>query len=192
MKIPENNLRYILYARKSSESEDRQVQSIDDQKDRLKELGQLLKLNVVEIMTEAKSAKRPASRPVFEKVLEQIEKGKADGILCWQINRLSRNPVDSGRLQMMLQDGVIKSIRTMDREYQPTDNVLLFSVESGMANQFILDLRKNTLRGLDSKVSKGWLPARAPMGYLNDVLTKTIVKDPDRFHPDPYLEHYLL
>jgi DNA invertase Pin-like site-specific DNA recombinase len=133
-------------------------------------------------MTEAKSAKRPASRPVFEKVLEQIEKGKADGILCWQINRLSRNPVDSGRLQMMLQDGIIKSIRTMDREYQPTDNVLLFSVESGMANQFILDLRKNTLRGLDSKVSKGWLPARAPTGYLNDVLTKTIVKDPDRFH----------
>lgn len=182
MKLPDNNLRYILYARKSSESEDRQVQSIDDQKDRLKELGQLLKLNVVEIMTEAKSAKRPSSRPVFEKVLEQIEKGKADGILCWQINRLSRNPMDSGRLQMMLQDGVIKSIRTMDREYQPTDNVLLFSVESGMANQFILDLRKNTLRGLDSKVSKGWLPARAPTGYLNDVLTKTIVKDPERYH----------
>lgn len=181
MKLPENNLRYILYARKSSESEDRQVQSIDDQKDRLMELAQLLKLNVVETLIEAKSAKRPSSRPVFEKVLEQIEKGKADGILCWQINRLSRNPVDSGRLQMMLQDGVIKSIRTMDREYQPTDNVLLFSVESGMANQFILDLRKNTLRGLDSKVSKGWLPARAPTGYLNDVLTKTIIKDPERF-----------
>lgn len=181
MTIPQNNLRYFVYARKSSESEDRQVQSIDDQVDRLKELTGFLKLNVVETLTEAKSAKRPNARPVFEEMLGRIEAGEADGILCWQINRLSRNPVDSGRLQMMLQDGVIKSIRTVDREYQPSDNVLLFSVESGMANQFILDLRKNTLRGLDSKVSKGWLPARAPTGYLNDVLNKTIIKDPERF-----------
>lgn len=176
------NMKYILYARKSSESEDRQVQSIDDQIDRLKELGANLKLNIVEVLTEAKSAKRPDERAVFQTLLNKIEKGEADAILCWQINRLSRNPMDSGRLQMMLQDGVIKSIRTIDREYQPTDNVLLFSVESGMANQFILDLRKNTLRGLDSKVSKGWLPARAPVGYLNDVLNKTIIKDPDRFN----------
>lgn len=181
MTIPQNNLRYFMYARKSSESEDRQIQSIDDQVERLKELTGFLRLNIIETLTEAKSAKRPNERPVFDRMLKRIEAGEADGILCWQINRLSRNPVDSGRLQMMLQDGVIKSIRTIDREYQPSDNVLLFSVESGMANQFILDLRKNTLRGLDSKVSKGWLPARAPTGYLNDVLNKTIIKDPERF-----------
>ncbi len=182
MTTPQNNFRYFVYARKSSESEDRQVQSIDDQVDRLKDLTGLLKLNIVETLTESKSAKRPNARPVFDEMLDRIEAGEADGILCWQINRLSRNPVDSGRLQMMLQDGVIKSIRTVDREYQTSDNVLLFSVESGMANQFIIDLRKNTLRGLDSKVSKGWLPARAPTGYLNDVLNKTIIKDPERFH----------
>ena len=179
MNLIENKLRYILYARKSSESEDRQVQSIDDQVNKLK--SQFPHLIVIDTQIEAKSAKRPSCRPVFEKVLQRIEKGEADGILCWQINRLSRNPVDSGRLQMMLQDGVIKSIQTMDREYRPSDNVLLFSVESGMANQFILDLRKNTLRGLESKVSKGWLPCLAPSGYLNDVLTQTIIDDPKRF-----------
>ena len=174
-------LRYVIYARKSSENEDRQVQSIDDQVNRLKDLAKQQGFKVVQVLTEAKSAKRPDNRPVFQEVLDIIESGKADGILCWQINRLSRNPVDSGRLQMMLQDGIIKSIRTMDREYQPTDNVLLLSVESGMANQFILDLRKNTMRGLESKIAKGWLPARAPTGYLNDQLQKTIIKDPERF-----------
>lgn len=174
-------LRYIIYARKSSENEDRQVQSIDDQVQRLKELAAQQDLNVVKIMTEAKSAKRPDNRPVFQEVLTMVENGRADGILCWQINRLSRNPMDSGRIQMMLQDNVIKNIRTMDREYQPSDNVLLFSVESGMANQFIMDLRKNTIRGLESKIAKGWLPARAPTGYLNDPLQKIIIKDPERY-----------
>ena len=47
-------IRYFVYARKSSESEDRQVQSIDDQTNRLKKLAQELKLDIKEIYTEAK------------------------------------------------------------------------------------------------------------------------------------------
>lgn len=170
-----------MYPRKSSENEDRQLQSIDDQINALKSLAQREKLTIKEILPEAKSAKRPNERPVFNNMLDRIEAGEADGILCWQINRLARNPVDSGRLQMMLQDGVIKSIRTMDREYLPSDNVLLFSLESGQANQFILDLRKNSMRGMVGKADRGWLPSRAPLGYFNERLEHTINPDPERF-----------
>lgn len=178
---PSNATRYILYARKSSESEDRQVQSIDDQINRLKKLASDLKLNVVEVLTEAKSAKRPNNRPIFSKMIQQIEAGEADGILAWQLNRLSRNPVDSGTLGWFLQQGTIKSIQTTEREYLPDDNVLLFSVESGMANQYILELRKNVKRGVESKLAKGWKPNVASLGYLNDKENKTIVEDPERF-----------
>ncbi len=157
------------------------MQSIEDQVNKLKELAKDFDLEVVKIFTEAKSAKQPNNRPVFEEMLGKIEQGEADGILCWQINRLSRNPVDSGRINWMLQQGVIKVIRTVDRQYLPEDNVLMFSVESGMANQFILDLRKNTKRGLNGKAERGWFPSKAPQGYLNDALNKTIIKDPERF-----------
>ena len=178
-------IRYFLYARKSSESEDRQVQSIQDQIDNLTRLAHDLGLKIIEVLEEAKSAKSPGNRPVFSAMLERIEDGEADGILCWQINRLSRNPIDSGRIQWLLQQGVIKSIQTVNREYRPDDNALLLSVESGSANQYILDLKKGVKRGLRSKLNKGWMPATAPLGYLN---TKTeargenyIIKDPDRF-----------
>ncbi len=181
MSNPKNKIQYFLYARKSSESEDRQVQSIDDQLDRLKQLASNLGLSVKKTYTESKSAKTPDNRPLFDEMLERIEKGEAQGILCWQINRLSRNPIDSGKLQWLLQKGILKSIQTIDKEYKPEDNVLLFSVESGMANQFIIDLRKNTLRGMESKLAKGWVPALARLGYLNDRLEKTIIKDPERF-----------
>ncbi len=182
MSIDKNQpIKYFLYARKSSESEDRQVQSIDDQINRLKELAKNLHIPIKEILTEAKTAKKPHCRPVFAQMLERIEKGEASGILCWQINRLSRNPIDSGKLGWMLQQNILQSIQTIDRQYLPDDNVLLFSVESGMANQFIIDLRKNSRRGMEGKADRGWLPSRAPLGYLNDKLKNTIVKDPERF-----------
>ena len=181
MRTRENNIKYFLYARKSSESEDRQVQSIKDQVNRLKDLAKDLDLGVVKEFTESKSAKQPNNRPIFDEMLKKIERGEADGILCWQINRLSRNPVDSGKINWMLQQGIIKSIQTVDKEYLPDDNVLMFSVESGMANQFILDLKKNTIRGLKGKIERGWLPGKAPQGYINDVINKTIIKDDERF-----------
>lgn len=176
-----NKTKYFLYARKSSESEERQIQSIDDQINRLTELAKSQGLVIVGEFKESKSAKKPHERPIFADMLNQIQQGKADGILCWQINRLSRNPVDSADIQWMLQNGVLKSIQTIDKEYLPEDNVLLFSVESGMANQFIIDLRKNTMRGMESKLAKGGSPSLARLGYLNDRLNKTIVRDPERF-----------
>lgn len=175
-------LKYFLYARKSSESEDRQVQSIDDQINRLKKLAGDLNLDIKKTYTEARSAKKPNNRPIFDEMIERIERGEADGILCWQINRLSRNPIDSGKLSWLLQRGILKSIQTIDRQYLPDDNVLLFSVESGAANQFILDLSKNTKRGLQSKLEKGWQNGIAPLGYLNDKENKIIISDPERFN----------
>lgn len=179
--LENNQIKYFIYVRKSQEAEDRQVQSIDDQLDKLKEVAKRFNLNIVKVFTEAKSAKQPNNRKIFDEMLQQIEEGKADGILCWEINRLSRNPVDSGKISWLLQQSIIKSIRTYTREYKPEDNVLLFNVESGMANQFIIDLKRNTKRGLEGKVQRGWLPCLAPTGYLNVSGEKPIVKDPERF-----------
>lgn len=149
-------------------------------------MAKLQGLDIKKIYTEAKSAKKPDNRPIFKEMLERIEKGEANGILCWQLNRLSRNPVDSGKLGWLLQQGVLKSIKAIDKDYLPEDNVILFNVETGAANQFIIDLRKNTKRGVDRKVSKGWLPSHAPLGYINDKYKpqgeKTILKDLERFN----------
>lgn len=150
-------MRYILYARKSEEDKRRQVQSIDDQIRELRALATRGGLTVVQEMREEQSAKAPG-RPAFNAMLQAIRQGKADGILVWSINRLLRNPVDEGTVKWMLQQGVLMSIRTMDKEHTPQDNVLILGVESGVATQFILDLRKGVLRGLQSKLDKGWYP----------------------------------
>ena len=178
-------IKYFLYARKSSESEDRQVQSIDDQVNGLKKLANDLRLDIVEVYSESKSAKKPNNRPLFDEMIQRIERGEGNGILSWHINRLSRNPIDSGKLSWMLQQGVLKSIQTMEKQYLPDDNVILFNVETGSANQYILDLSKAVRRGIDGKLKKGWRPGSAPQGYLNskfkDRGDNDIAIDPERF-----------
>lgn len=175
-------VRYFLYARKSSESEDKQVASVASQVEELTALAKQSGYNIVKTFTEEKSAKSPG-RPVFTKMISEIQAGKADGILCWKLDRLARNPVDGGAINWMLQRSVIRHIRAFSRDYFPTDNVLMMNLEFGMANQFILDLSANTKRGQRSKVKDGWLPHKPPVGYLNN---KHALPDLPPIYPDPY------
>lgn len=177
--------KYFIYCRRSSEAEDRQVLSIKSQIQELTDLAKKLDLHIVDILTESKSAKAPG-RKVFDDMIQRIHQGEADGIACWKLDRLARNPIDGGQISWMLQQGIIGHIETAERSYYPEDNVLLMNVEFGMANQFLRDLSRNTKRGLRAKVEKGWLPGVAPLGYLNnkykDKGEKDIIKDPERFH----------
>ena len=172
---------YFLYARKSSEDKGRQVQSIPDQIKEMKEVASTKKLRILEVIEEAKSAKEPYVRPKFDKMLERIKKGEANGILCWELDRLSRNQVDAGNLGHLLLKGIIASIQTHEKEYLPEDNVILFNLMMSMATQYSIDLKIKVKRGTASKLDKGWAPYRPKPGYFNDKNTRTIEIDRERF-----------
>ena len=169
-------MKYIIYARKSTESEDRQTLSIQSQVIEMQEVAKREGLEVVRVFEEAKSAKAPG-RPVFAEMLRFIERGKASGILCWKIDRLARNPVDEGTLKWYLQNRTIETIKTFDRDYQPDDNVVIASIEFSMANQYIRDLSRNVKRGLAEKVRRGEYPGARPIGYVTDPKTRLMVID---------------
>ncbi|MFZ2187281.1 MAG: recombinase family protein [Candidatus Moraniibacteriota bacterium] len=158
---------YFMYLRKSTDSEDRQIQSIEDQRKELERIARLLKLEIKGTYQESISAKKPG-RPQFEKMLSEIKKGKANGILCWKLNRLARNPIDGGEIMWLMQQGIVQSVQTPGRDYKTGDNTILMSVELGMATQYSIDLSKDVKRGMLSKAEKGWRPGRAPIGYKND------------------------
>ncbi len=176
------HLRYRLYARKSTDTGEKQVQSLEDQVKIMSSDAKREGLRILgEPILESKSAKRPNARPKFDALLKEIEDDKIDGIICWKFDRLSRNPTDSGRIHQLLQDNKLKHILTHEKSYFPDDNALVYSVEAGMSNQYIRELATNTKRGMRSKAEKGDKPGVPPIGYLNDRLAKVIIADPDRF-----------
>jgi len=177
-------IQYFTYCRKSSEDSQRQVASIGDQQSALTKLAEQEGLDLAHSpFTEERSAKDPG-RPVFNEMLNRIKNGEANGLICWDIDRLSRNPIDNGQLQWMLQKGVIAVIKTPSRSFYPEDAGLLMSIEGGRATDFVMRLSKNVKRGLNGKAMRGWRPTGCPIGYLNVGVEKggkTIISDPDRF-----------
>ena len=169
-------MKYVMYCRKSTDTEDRQVESLESQERALAELAVRYSLNVVKILHESRSAKAEG-RPVFTSVLSMIQEGKADAILCWKLDRIARNMADGGRVIDLLQQNIIKEIRTHDTIHLPSDNVLMIAVQFGMANQYSRDLSANVKRGNRTKLERGGWPNHAPFGYINDKATKTLYLD---------------
>lgn len=179
-------IKYFLYCRKSTEDKERQVLSLSSQEAVMQSVAQQNKWKIIKTFHEAKSAKAPNKRPFFTEMLKRISNNEADGIICWELSRLARNPDDAGALMGMLQRSEIRHVKTHNKDYYPEDNALMSFVEFGIANQYSRDVSRGVKRGIDKKADMGWRSGLAPLGYLN---TKTNIKgeqeiynDPERFH----------
>ncbi len=85
--------KFFLYARKSTEDEERQVRSIEAQLVELRQYADKEKISIIEEFIESKSAKKPG-RIVFNKMIEKVKQSKeAIGLLAWHPDRLGRNSI---------------------------------------------------------------------------------------------------
>lgn len=160
-------MRYFIYARKSTEDKKKQVQSIQDQVRTMQDVARERGFEVADVITDERTAKSPG-RKGFSQLIERINKGEAEGILCWKLDRLARNMIDGGTVIWLLQESAIAEIVTPHKTYLPSENTLVLNVEFGMATQFSRDLKVNVERGMQTKIEQGWFPAPAPIGYLNE------------------------
>ena len=167
--------KFFLYARKSTDDDVRQVMSIEAQLTELHELAKRENLQVMDELIEKQSAKIPG-RPIFNRMLDSIDKGMANGILSWHPDRLARNSVDGGRIIYLIDTGKISTLKFNTFWFEPTpQGKFMLSISFSQSKYYVDSLSENTRRGLRQKARNGYLPGRAPFGYLNDSRTKTIV-----------------
>jgi len=181
---PKVAVKYLLYARKSTESEERQVLSIDSQVKEMMDMAARENLEVVEVRREAHSAKASGQRPVFKEILEDIRQGKFNGIIVWHPDRLSRNAGDLGELVDLMDQKLLVEIRANGQTFSnnPSEKFLLMILcsQAKLEND---NKSINVKRGLKTRCEMGLWPAPAPTGYIKekrmDRRCETLI-DPER------------
>lgn len=162
-------VKYVLYARKSSESEERQVLSIDSQVKEMLQLAEKEGLDVAEIRRESHSAKATGQRPVFNEILNDIRKGLFNGILTWAPDRIARNAGDLGAVVDLLDQKLLIEIRTYGQKFSNSPNEKFLLMILGSQAKLENDNRGvNVRRGLRTRCEMGLRPGTAPTGYLNE------------------------
>ena len=169
--------KFFLYARKSTDVEDKQVLSIEAQLTELRAFAKQEGLHIAEELIEKQSAKIPG-RPIFNKMVSRIEHGDANGILAWHPDRLARNSVDGGRIIYLLDCGHLAMLKFPTFWCENTSQgKFMLNIAFGQSKYYVDSLSENTKRGLRQKVRNGDYPSQAPVGYINDSRTKSVVVD---------------
>lgn len=178
---------YVIYARRSSETEDRQVLSLESQLDELRKLATLRGIEVTEELTESASARDPG-RPVFNDLLHRVKTGKVQGILVWRLDRLARNMVDAGQIIYEVTEGRLIEIVAPEGTYTNTsDSKFMMTMVFGAAAKYADDLSSAVKRGRSTTFARGKVPGPVPLGYTKTHEHElvpgagTVIPDPERF-----------
>jgi len=161
-------MKYFIYIRKSSDREDAQMLSIEAQTRSLTNFAKEKGLEIVGTFSESASAYK-AGRPMFNEVLARLEAGEADAILVYHLTRIARNSYDGGRVIYMMDEDVIKEIRTPEKSYfaEISDDKFMMNIHFAMAKKSSDDTSQFVKRDIGTKITKGEYPLCAPIGYLN-------------------------
>lgn len=183
-------IKYCLYARKSTESDEQQALSIDSQIKEMLEMAKAENMEIADIRRESHSAKDSGQRPVYNQLLADIRSGMFSGILCWAPDRLSRNAGDLGAVVDLMDQGRLHEIRTHGQRFTNNPNEKFLLMILGSQAKLENDHKGiNVKRGLRAKCEKGWRPGPAPLGYIHDKYAdkgdKKVFIDPKRA---PYIK----
>ncbi|MAE10080.1 MAG: hypothetical protein CMF78_02665 [Candidatus Marinimicrobia bacterium] len=171
--------KYFLYARKSTEDEERQVMSIEAQLVELAEFAKRENIEIIEQFIESKSAKKPG-RKVFNEMMEKVHASRESiGLLAWHPDRLARNSIDGGQIIYLIDQEKIASLRFPTFWFEPTpQGLFMLQVAFGQSKYYSDNLSENVKRGKRQKLRRGEYPGKAPLGYVNNPKTRNIDVDP--------------
>lgn len=181
--LKDNKLNYCLYARKSSESDERQAMSIDSQIKEMTTIAEKENIFIKEVRSESYSAKISGSRLVFNQMIEDIRDGSFNSILTWAPDRLSRNAGDLGSLVDLMDADKLCVIKTYSQVFSNSPNekflLMILCSQAKLEND---NRAANVKRGIRAKCEMGWRPCMPPLGYYNRAFggIKDIVVDPER------------
>lgn len=178
--LPKEKRRYVIYLRKSTDDERKQVRSIDDQRKECLALAKRLDIKVrpEDIFEERWSAKTSGKRKIFNAMMEGFELSKYHGLISWSPDRLSRNMLEGGQIIEHVDLEKIQDLLFCTYAFDNTPNgKMMLGILFATSKQYSDKLAVDVARGITGAIHEGKYVGLIKKGYYADT-------DNGRFMPD--------
>lgn len=157
----------VLYARVSSNEQEKHGFSIPAQVKYLKDYARQNGITIVQEFTESQTAKT-SGRVEFNNMLKFLKSSKdVNIILVEKTDRLYRNFKDYVKLEdENFEIHLVKENEILGKN-APSHTKLTHGLKVLIAKNYIDNLREETMKGMKEKAEQGIFPSRAPYGYKN-------------------------
>lgn len=172
---------FIAYVRVSTAKQGEHGASLSAQREAIERYALAHRLPITAWYEETCTAAK-VGRRVFNVILEELEHGKASGLIMHKIDRGARNLRDWAVLGELLDRGIDVRFAHEQMDLRSRSGRLSADIQAVVAADFIRNLREETRKGLYARLRQGLYPLPAPLGYLDCGRGRPKVPDPDRAH----------
>jgi len=130
---------------------------------------------MVDIFKDEHSGKTD-KRPGFQKMMELIESGQADTVVCHHLDRFSRNLHDIlSYFKQLEAKGTILAFSKEDFDFSTPDGMLHFHILAVFADWYLKNLARETKKGKFSRIVSGKANNQLPFGYVQDTAGNAVI-----------------
>ena len=156
----------VIYAR-YSEGPHQTDQSIEGQVADCKAYAVKNGINILGVYADRHiSGKSAATRPEFQRLIDDAQAGRFECVIVWKIDRFGRNRQDIALYKLKLKRAGVKLFYAAESVPEGPEGIILESVLEGIAEYYSEDLRQKVIRGRRETLKKGKLAGTViPIGY---------------------------
>lgn len=159
--------KYVLYARKSTKSKDKQQKSIEDQIIECQEFAKKENITILNKYIDRQTAMKSDKRVEYSKMMKAIKQGKYNAILSWHPDRLARNMKEGGEIINLLDEGVLADLKFSSFTFVNNGSgKVTLGIQFVLAKNYSDNLSVNTERGNKRRYMEGKGLKSEKYGYI--------------------------
>jgi site-specific DNA recombinase len=168
---------YFAYIRVSTVKQGERGTSLDEQRSAIEAYASRNSLSIVGWYEEMETAAKQGRRQ-FTRMLAELQKGKAKGVVIHKIDRSARNLKDWAQLGDLIDAGVDVRFAHESIDLTSRGGRLSADIQAVVAADFIRNHKQVVRSGFEGRLKQGLYPLPAPRGYLDQGKGKPKTIDP--------------
>ena len=170
--------RCYAYVRVSTAKQGEGV-SLEAQKEAITAFAEREHYQIIRWFEEKETAAK-RGRPIFDSMVKDLLRRKADGLIVHKIDRSARNFADWAKIGDLQDAGIDIHFATETLDFSSRGGRLTADIQAVIAADYIRNLREETIKGISGRLKQGLYPFKAPIGYQDNGGGKPKTIDPVR------------